>query len=118
MGSGAQFCDLFLRPLEKLLLASSDLRGFYDIFLASLEGAISNALGKEVPLRDFLGTRAYSLFMSEEWHSLEEYVLACFATLPMGDHLAVGVAVTAHIRVLKRIGLCSDLTLIEPGPDA
>ena len=113
MACGPQFCELSLRASEKLLIGCSDLSDFYHLFLVSLERAASNAIGRDLPLGDFVGTRAYEDFCRGHWHQAGETVLACLATLPMGDHLAVGIAVRAHVEMLIEIGGCDPRYFVQ-----
>ena len=118
MASAVDLADLHLPPGSMAVCGGMDLEQCYHQVAVTRERAITNAIGKPAPLSRFrrAGLPAHAL---SRWDagkgcvrpepkapdSGEVLAQACFASLPMGDHVAVEVMHTAHGNLLHSAGL-------------
>ncbi|CAE8724140.1 unnamed protein product [Polarella glacialis] len=96
--SMAHACLLCQLPLEKKvgLLSLEDLEHYYHKFTVSKQRSRSNPIGRPAKALHFAGFKALPPGAAPD-----ALLQPCWDGLPMGDHLAVDFAQSAHIRVLQ-----------------
>ena len=121
---GSSLCEAHLRPGECLRVTADDLPDYYHTCAITRQRALSNAVGRPVPLQVALRWRSWARF--EEHHPAEAaqarqrgFVQPLWNALPMGDGNAVDYAQCGHCNVLRCGGALRDEHLIayrDPWP--
>ena len=121
---GSSLCEIHLEPDEELRVSADDLPNYYHSCAITRARAVSNAVGRPVPLQRAQRWEAWARFESEHPEAAAQarargVVQPLWNALPMGDGNAVDYAQLAHCNVLRRGGAMSDEHLVayrEPWP--
>ena len=121
---GSSLCEVHLRPGECLRVTADDLPDYYHTCAISRQRALSNAVGRPVPLQVALRWRSWARFEAQHPMAAAQarrrgFVQPLWGALPMGDGNAVDYAQCGHCNVLRAGGALRDDHLIayrDPWP--
>ena len=121
---GSSFCEVHLRDGEDLRVSADDLPDFYHTCSISRARALSNAVGRPVPLHIAQGWDSWARFVQHHPEAAARaqrrgVVQPLWNALPMGDGNAVDYAQVGHCNVLRAGGALRSEHLIayrDPWP--
>ena len=121
---GSSLCEVHLEPGEELRVSADDLPNYYHTCAITRARALSNAVGRPVPVRRAQRWSAWAQFEAEHPEAAARarargVVQPLWNALPMGDGNAVDYAQVGHCNALRRGGAMRDEHLVayrEPWP--
>ena len=121
---GSSLCEVHLRPGEDLRVSADDLPNYYHTCAITRARALSNAVGRPVPVKRARRWASWARFEAEHPQAAAQAVARgvvqpLWNALPMGDGNAVDYAQLGHCNVLRSEGAMQDAHLIayrDPWP--